>query len=64
MIEVTKIGDLAFEVRFDDRVRQDLRDVSGWRSETDAIERILSDILLGYDPCADTDGDLSGDIPF
>lgn len=64
MIEVTKIGDLAFEVRFDERVRQDLLDVSGWGSEADAIGRILSDILLGYDPSADTDGDLSGGIPF
>ncbi len=61
MIQVTKIGDLVFEIRFDEKVRQDLLDVSGWGSEADAIGRILSDVLLGYD---DTENDLSGDIPF
>lgn len=58
MIEVTKIGDLTFEVRFDEKIRQDLRDVSGWGSEEDAIARILSDILLGVAPYEEWENEL------
>ncbi|MEJ7928292.1 hypothetical protein WG908_16210 [Sphingobium sp. AN641] len=50
MIQVTQIGDLAFEVRFDPAIRQDLRDVSGWGTEADAINRILADVILGPEP--------------
>lgn len=47
MIEVTKVGDLTFEIRFDESVREDLTLIAGWGTEECAIGRILSDILLG-----------------
>lgn len=47
MIDVTKVGDLTFEVRFDESVREDLTLIAGWGTEECAIGRILSDILLG-----------------
>lgn len=47
MIHVTKIGDLTFELRFDEKLRQDLIDISGWGTVEGGIERILCDILLG-----------------
>ncbi|HEX7822834.1 MAG TPA: hypothetical protein VF463_19720 [Sphingobium sp.] len=64
MIRVTKIGDLAFEIRLHDNVRQDLEDVSGWGTPEQAIERILSDVLFGHAFPAHYFDDLSGDIPF
>lgn len=47
MIDVTKVGDLTFEIRFDEGIREDLILFSGWGTEESAIGRILSDILLG-----------------
>lgn len=47
MIGVTKVGDLTFEIRFDESVREDLTLIAGWGTEEWAIGRILSDILLG-----------------
>ncbi|WP_394440164.1 hypothetical protein ACGGKE_03790 [Sphingobium naphthae] len=47
MIEVTKVGDLTFEIRFDESVREDLTLIAGWGTEEWAIGCILSDILLG-----------------
>ena len=63
VIEVIKIGDLTFEVRFDERLRDDLRDVSSWGTEEDALRRILADVLLG-DGQSSRFYDLDGDVPF
>ena len=62
MIHVTRIGDLAFEVRLDEKIRQDLRDVCGWGTEEDTIQRILADIVLGPAPYDDWPGELPDDF--
>ena len=46
LIHVTKIGDLAFEVRLDEALRRDLQDVSGWRTEEEALRQIVAGVLL------------------
>jgi hypothetical protein len=64
MINVTKIGDLAFEVRFDERVRRDLQEFAGWGAVEDALGRVLSDIILGSAPHSPIFDDLDDDVPF
>ncbi|GAD50991.1 hypothetical protein NT2_13_00780 [Caenibius tardaugens NBRC 16725] len=64
VIDVTKIGDLTFEVCFDERLRDDLREVSGWGTEEDAVRRILAGVLLGDGQSARFFDDLDGEVPF
>lgn len=62
MIQVTRIGDLAFEVRFNEKIRQSLQDVCGWSTEEDVIQRILADIVLGPAPYDDWPDQLPDDF--
>lgn len=64
VIHVMKIGDLTFEVRFDERLRDDLRDVSGWGTQEDAVRRILAGVLLGDGQSTRFFDDLDDDVPF
>lgn len=64
MIHVTRIGDLAFEVRLDAKLRHDLHDVSGWGTEEEAVRNILAGVLLGDEPRAQYLDDLDDDDPF
>ncbi|AUW58043.1 hypothetical protein C1T17_07915 [Sphingobium sp. SCG-1] len=57
MIDVTAVGDLTFEIRFDEKLREDLKEVAGWGTSADAIQRILSDIILGCNPYREFDCD-------
>jgi hypothetical protein len=64
MIQVSKVGDLTFEVRFEEGGRRYLQDVSGWGTTEAALERILCNVIFGLDPCSKFFDDLSDDIPF
>lgn len=64
MIQVTKVGDLIFEVRFEEGGRKDLQDVSGWGTIEAALERMLCNVIFGLDPCLQFFDDLSDDNPF
>lgn len=55
MIEVTKIDDLTFEVRFDPKMTETLIVEAGWSSPDRALLSILSDALLGSPPPIDYD---------
>ncbi|MCB4862995.1 hypothetical protein K7W03_25775 [Sphingobium sp. PNB] len=54
MIEVTKVGDLVFEVRFAEQMREEITCLGGWGTSESALHRILCDMLLGG--AADVDG--------
>lgn len=54
MIEVTKVGDLVFEVRFAEQMREEITYLGGWGTPESALGRILCDFLLGG--AADFDG--------
>lgn len=54
MIEVTKVGDLVFEVRFAEAMRQEITCLGGWATPETALHRIFCDVLLGG--AADIDG--------
>lgn len=61
MISVAQIGDLTFELRFNPKLRQNLSEIAAWGSIESAIERILSDVVLGCDPDIDIYDGISDD---
>lgn len=64
MINVTKIDELSFNVRFDPTMIDMLGEELGWSSPERALHSILSDALLGPTfPPAYFD-DLDDDVPF
>ncbi len=64
MIQISKIDDLNFTVRFDPQVAADLYLYAGWGTAEDAVRRILSEALLPHNPNCDCDFDLDDDVPF
>lgn len=64
MIEVTKVGDLVFEVRFAEEMREEIASLCGWAPPEVAIQRILSDVLLGSAAYDDRFGDGLYSDPF
>ncbi len=64
MIDVTKIDELSFNVRFDPAMTDTLSEASGWSSAERALYTILSDALLGPSFPPDYLDDLDDDVPF
>lgn len=64
MIDISKVDDLTFTIRFDPQIAADLYLYAGWGTVENALSRILSDTLLGTDPTYGVDGDLDDDVPF
>lgn len=57
MIEVTRVGDLVFEVRFAEQMREEVTCLGGWGAPETALHRILCDVLLNGAPDVDGFGD-------
>lgn len=64
MIQISKIDDLSFTVRFDPQMAQKLSDIAIWGTVENALILILSDALIITEPYGHFDYEPDDDIPF